>query len=96
MITWATCTPWGPSSRAIDWASARRPNFPTARHANRAPPRSDAVAPVKRTVPRPAATMAGTTSRAARNAPKQLARQLASSSLGEMSAMPPIVNAPAL
>jgi len=31
----------GPNSRASDCANARSPNLPTARHANRAPPRRD-------------------------------------------------------
>ena len=36
MITWATCTPLGPSSRAMDCASARAPELGTARLAKRA------------------------------------------------------------
>ena len=46
MITWATCTPCGQNSRAIDWARALRPNLPTASAENRAEPR-EAVAPVQ-------------------------------------------------
>ena len=51
-----TCATWmffGPSSRAMLWASARSPCFAPAKAEKPAPPRSDAVAPVKRIVPRP-------------------------------------------
>jgi hypothetical protein len=46
--TWATCTPTGPSSRAIDCASARSANFAPANAAKPGPPRRLAVAPVNR------------------------------------------------
>lgn len=52
MMTCATCTPCGPNSRAMDWASALKPNLPTASAENRAEPRNAAVAPVSRIVPR--------------------------------------------
>ena len=48
---------FGPSSRAIDCATARRPNFAEAKAANPGPPRTLAVAPVNRMVPWPRGTM---------------------------------------
>ena len=48
---------FGPSSRAIDCATARRPNFAEAKAAKPAPPRTLAVAPVNRMVPWPRGTM---------------------------------------
>jgi hypothetical protein len=59
MMTCATCTPCGPNSRAIDWASALKPNLPTASAENRAEPRNAAVAPVSRIVPRHREALAG-------------------------------------
>src|SRR5579883_979533 len=53
MIRCATWMFFGPSSRAIACATARSPNFAAAKAANPLPPRRDAVAPVKRMVPRP-------------------------------------------
>ncbi|KAL9619963.1 MAG: hypothetical protein Q9160_005432 [Pyrenula sp. 1 TL-2023] len=46
-ITWLTCTPLGPNSRASDWASAFKANFPDAKDEKFADPLTDAVAPVK-------------------------------------------------
>ena len=46
MITCATCTPFGPNSRASDCARAREPNLPAAKAPQSAPPRKEAVAPV--------------------------------------------------
>jgi hypothetical protein len=45
----------------MDWASALKPNLPTASAENRAEPRNAAVAPVSRIVPRPLSTIAGRT-----------------------------------
>ena len=45
---------FGPNSRAIAWATARRPNFAGENAAKPLPPRRLAVAPVKRIVPLPA------------------------------------------
>lgn len=42
----ATWTPLGWYSRAMDWARALAPDFPAAKHANRADPLMEAVAPV--------------------------------------------------
>src|SRR6185437_5950723 len=50
------CTTWmffGPSSRAMACATARRPNFAAEKAAKPLPPRMLAVAPVKRMVPLP-------------------------------------------
>lgn len=47
IITWETWTPFGPNSRASDWASARRANLPVAKAAKFADPFTLAVAPVK-------------------------------------------------
>lgn len=47
IITWETWTPFGPNSRASDWASARRANLPVAKAAKFAEPFTLAVAPVK-------------------------------------------------
>src|SRR4028118_1944625 len=44
MTAWATCIPCGPNSRAMLWASARKPNLPTASAEKRAPPRRAAGA----------------------------------------------------
>lgn len=52
IITCETCTPLGPSSRAILCESARNPDFATEKAAKLAPPRVDAVAPVKIMLPR--------------------------------------------
>src|SRR5215208_3422600 len=65
MMTCETCIPCGPNSRAMDCASALKPNLPTASAENLALPRSAADAPVSRMVPCPASTIAGSTSRAA-------------------------------
>ena len=46
MMAWATCTPFGPNSRARDWLSARTANLPAAKVAKLAEPRTEAVAPV--------------------------------------------------
>ena len=81
-ITCATWIPRGPSSRAMDCASARSPNFPTARHAKLAEPRREAVAPVSRIVPRPRSSMSGKTRLAAKKAPVQLTRRHRSNSSG--------------
>ena len=51
-ITCETWIPCGPNSRAMDWASARNPNLPTARAEKFALPRSAAEAPVSSMVPR--------------------------------------------
>src|SRR2546423_3859486 len=50
--TWATWMFFGPSSRAMLWASARSACLAPAKAAKLADPRSDAVAPVNRIVPR--------------------------------------------
>ena len=47
MITWETCTPFGPNSRARDCANARRANFPVAKAEKLADPFRLPVAPVK-------------------------------------------------
>jgi hypothetical protein len=46
MIACATCTPFGPNSRASDCASARALNLPDANEPQSAEPRREAVAPV--------------------------------------------------
>jgi hypothetical protein len=43
----------------MDWASALKPNLPTASAENRAEPRNAAVAPVSRIVPRHREALAG-------------------------------------
>lgn len=45
-ITWATCTPFGPNSRARLWPSARAANLPAAKVLKVDEPRIEAVAPV--------------------------------------------------
>lgn len=50
MTASATCTPFGPNSRASDWARARWANFAAAKVLKRAEPRTEAVAPVTRRV----------------------------------------------
>ncbi|MCY1371722.1 hypothetical protein D9M69_588790 [compost metagenome] len=50
--TCATWMPWGPSSRAIDCANARRAILAPEKAPKLAAPRSEAVAPVKMIVPR--------------------------------------------
>ena len=65
-----TCATWmflGPSSRAIDCATWRRPPLAAAKAANCAEPRTDAVAPVKRIVPLPRGIMRRAASRPKRN-----------------------------
>lgn len=47
MTACATCTPWGPNSRARDCERARRACFMVAKAAKRAEPFTEAVAPVK-------------------------------------------------
>ena len=63
MITWATWTPCGPNSRAIDCAKARKANFDAAKPPNLAEPRRLAVAPVNNIVPLPFFTIDGKTYR---------------------------------
>jgi hypothetical protein len=46
MITWATWTPFGPTSLASDWPNARIANFPAANDENWDEALRDAVAPV--------------------------------------------------
>src|SRR5712671_6557741 len=53
MIRWATWMFFGPSSRAIDCATARSPNLAPAKAAKPLPPRKLAVAPVKKMLPLP-------------------------------------------
>ena len=83
------------------WASARSPNLPTARLANRAPPLSEAVAPVNTMVPPGTPARVGAVIRLAaacptRNPPKQPTRQQRSKSAGSISMIPAGTNAPAL
>lgn len=47
MIACATCTPWGPYSRASDCARARKACLPVAKEEHCAEPLREAVAPVK-------------------------------------------------
>ena len=51
ITVWATWIPLGPSSLAIDWATALNPNFADAKALNPELPLIDAVAPVKIIVP---------------------------------------------
>ena len=60
---WATCMFFGPSSRAIDWESARNPCLAPAKAANPDRPRVDDVAPVNKIVPRSRLSMRLATSR---------------------------------
>lgn len=47
MIAWATCTPWGANSRAMDWDRARMAYLAVEKEAMRALDLTEAVAPVK-------------------------------------------------
>jgi hypothetical protein len=77
-------------------ASARSANFGDARLANRAPPRSDAVAPVKRIDPEPRGTMCRAASCPTRNPAKHPTRHARSKSSGRRSRMLPGSKTPAL
>src|SRR4051794_20133264 len=66
MIRCATWMFFGPSSRAIACATARKPNFADAKAAKPAPPRRLAVAPVKKMLPRPCGSIRRADSRPAR------------------------------
>src|ERR1700687_3736541 len=54
---------FGPSSRAIDCATARSPNLALAKAAKPLPPRKDAVAPVKKMLPWPRGSISRAASR---------------------------------
>lgn len=47
IMAWATCTPFGPNSRANDWAKALMANLPVAKEEHSAEPLIAAVAEVK-------------------------------------------------
>jgi hypothetical protein len=65
----------GPSSRAIACATARRPNFALAKAAKPLPPRSEAVAPVKKMLPLPCGSISRADSRPARKPAQQAISQ---------------------
>ncbi len=62
------------------WASALRSNLGTARLWNSAPPRRDAVAPVKTMVPRPLSAIGRAAAWPTRKPPRQPTRQQRSNS----------------
>src|SRR5256885_12592651 len=70
----ATWIPFGPRSRANDWANPRFAKLPGPNATDRGPALRPAVAPVKRITPRPRATIAGTHSLAHRKPPIALTR----------------------
>jgi len=90
---WATCMPFGPSSRAALCASPRRANLPMAKAADNGYPFTLALAPISRIAPR----LCGTIRRAAcwttRNPPKVDTSTAFCTASGSSSAIGPCARA---